>query len=80
MMLKNCGDWGVRMPDTVFISDREVDYHTLLKVAQVNFQLGNIKIHSVADGYVVVFAECVDHAKEIYLKRLEDLKQNIWSH
>ena len=79
-MLKNCGDWGVRMPDTVFISDREVDYHTLLKVTQANFQLGNIKVHSVADGYVVVFAECEDHAKEIYLKRLEDLKQNIWSH
>ena len=30
----------------------------------------------VADGYVEVFAECADHAKEIYLKRLEDLKQS----
>ena len=68
------------MPDTVFIIDREVDYHTLLKVAQSNFQLGNIKIFTAQDGYIVAFVECVDHAKEIYLKRLEDLKQNIWSH
>ena len=40
IMLKNCGDRGVRMRDTVFINDRDVDHHTLLKVAQSNFQLG----------------------------------------
>lgn len=68
------------MTEILFVSDRQYDYRSLIKVAQANGYLGNIRVHTVKDGYIITFPDCIDGAKEIFHQRLEDLTRNIWSH
>lgn len=68
------------MSKTLYVSNIEYDYHTLLKIASLNYRLGNIKVHAAEGGYLISFANCDDNAPDIFMQRLREFEQNIWSH
>lgn len=68
------------MRDTLFVSNRDFDYHSLIKVAELNRHLGQIRVFDADGGYLVVFTDCLESAKELFEKRLRDLTRNIWSY
>lgn len=68
------------MKDSLFVSSKDYDYHSLIKVAELNHQLGHIRVFDAEGGYLVVFMDCMDSAKEVFAQRLRDLTRNIWSY
>ena len=68
------------MNDTLFVKATEYDYHSILKVAELNCQMGSIRVFDAEGGYLVVFKDCVPSAKDIFAQRLRDLTRNIWSY
>ena len=67
---------------TLFISARDYDYHTLVKVAEMAGLAGIVGFHEAADGYVISFPDGENTAALIadYKGRLRDLENNIWMH
>lgn len=68
---------------TLFISAAAYDYHTLVKVAEINGYLGLIGIHDAQGGYLLSFPDEDGRADALiaeYRKRLQDLENNIWMH
>ena len=67
---------------TLFISARDYDYHTLVKVAEMAGLAGIVGFHEAADGYVISFPDDENTAALIagYKGRLRDLENNIWMH
>lgn len=65
---------------TLFISARDYDYHTLVKVAEMAGLAGIVGFHEAADGYVISFPDGEDTTALIadYKSRLRDLENNIW--
>ena len=67
---------------TLFISARDYDYHTLVKVAEMAGLAGIVGFHEATDGYVISFPDGENTAALIadYKGRLRDLENNIWMH
>ncbi len=67
---------------TLFVSARDYDYHTLVKVAEMAGLAGIVGFHEAADGYVISFPDDENTATLIadYKGRLRDLENNIWMH
>lgn len=65
---------------TLFISARDYDYHTLVKVAEMAGLAGIVGFHEAADGYVISFPDGENTPTLIadYKSRLRDLENNIW--
>lgn len=71
------------MNNTLFISDRDYDLHTIRKVAAVNSFLGNISVHDAEGGYLLSFTGCpggAEYAIAEFKQYLFDITRNIWSH
>lgn len=66
----------------LFISSKEYDYHTLVKVAEMAGLAGVVGFHQAGDDYLVTFPDG-DKTEALiadYKARLRDLENNIWSH
>ena len=71
---------GDKMNDSLFVKATEYDYHSILKVAELNYQMGSIRVFDADSGYLVVFKDCGPDAKVTFEQRLRDLTRNIWSY
>ena len=62
--------------------DKDYDYHTLLKVAEMAGLAGVVGFHPAGEDYLVTFPDGDNTEKLIadYKARLRDLENNIWMH
>lgn len=72
------------MNHTLFLSAVDYDVHTIRKVATINSQLGEIRIHDAEGGYLLTFGGCqnmnAEQTANEFQRYLIDLTHNIWSH
>ena len=68
------------MTETLFVSNKDYDYHSLLKVAEINGYLGNIRVYDAEGGYMVVIRDCKENAAKVFERRLINLTENVWGY